>query len=473
MTRLISFYFLICSLTPLYSQSVTWQKILNNNYGLFVKAHQTPDGGFIAVGSDIIANSTYKIYLQKFAANGDSLWARFIGLMQDDNYDGYWIENTYDNGFIICGDHQGDGYLVKTDSVGNVQWTKSYGGADLDQAKCVKQTPDSGYIVLLRTTSFTGFNNIMLVKTDLNGTEQWEKVFLANNTQFGNEVIVSKSSYFIIGSAFSDLYLINTNLNGDTLWTKRYGGTGVDEGYAVQKATDNGLILGGNSDSNGTTNSIIIKTDSLGEVEWQKKYTAKYNEILFSLRNLAGRGYVFCGTTDSVFNDYERGFVRIIDFNGNVLSQKFYRPLQYYTEIRSVENTNDNSFIICGVTQMIQGGVPKMYIARTDSMGNIFPVSISNYSSLMPIETWLFQNYPNPFNPFTVINFDINEKSEVSLLIYDMLGKRITSLVSEMLMAGRYRVKFNPSEYELSTGIYFIQLKTGKNIQTRRMIYLK
>jgi len=100
---------------------------------------------------------------------------------------------------------------------------------------------------------------------------------------------------------------------------------------------------------------------------------------------------------------------------------------------------------------------------------NILPVE--DYKSLIVDEFKLYQNYPNPFNPTTTINYQIPERSLVTLKVYDVLGKDIAILVSEEKRAGSYEIEFNASS--LPSGIYFYQLKTNKLIQTKKMILVK
>lgn len=83
----------------------------------------------------------------------------------------------------------------------------------------------------------------------------------------------------------------------------------------------------------------------------------------------------------------------------------------------------------------------------------------------------LFQNYPNPFNPNSTIRFSINERVKVSLKIFDILGREISTLVNEEKAAGRYEVVFNANG--LASGIYFYRLQAGNFVQTRKMILLK
>lgn len=83
----------------------------------------------------------------------------------------------------------------------------------------------------------------------------------------------------------------------------------------------------------------------------------------------------------------------------------------------------------------------------------------------------LSQNYPNPFNPTTTINYSISEACYVSLVIYDVTGKEISTMVKEVKPIGKYKIDFNANN--LSSGIYFYQLRTKNFIETKKMIFMK
>jgi hypothetical protein len=97
---------------------------------------------------------------------------------------------------------------------------------------------------------------------------------------------------------------------------------------------------------------------------------------------------------------------------------------------------------------------------------------------LGPTKFNLFQNYPNPFNPSTTIKYQIPEISIVTLIVYDVLGNEVATLVNEEKPAGSYEVEFNSHSglsgiRDLSSGIYFYQLKVGSFVETKKMILLK
>lgn len=105
--------------------------------------------------------------------------------------------------------------------------------------------------------------------------------------------------------------------------------------------------------------------------------------------------------------------------------------------------------------------------------GNILidnTVGVDNKTDIIP-NFILLQNYPNPFNPSTTIEYTIDKPNDVRIVIYDMLGIEVKTIVNEFKYPGNYRVLFNASN--LSSGIYFYQLINGNNIKTKSMILLK
>ena len=94
-------------------------------------------------------------------------------------------------------------------------------------------------------------------------------------------------------------------------------------------------------------------------------------------------------------------------------------------------------------------------------------------SSLLPINFSLDQNYPNPFNPSTVINYQIPVSSHVTLKVFDILGNEIATLVDEFKSAGSYNSTFSIQNYQLSSGVYFYQLKAGQFVSTKKLLFLK
>lgn len=94
-----------------------------------------------------------------------------------------------------------------------------------------------------------------------------------------------------------------------------------------------------------------------------------------------------------------------------------------------------------------------------------------SFNSNLPEKFQLYQNYPNPFNPVTTIKYDIVKAQDVNVIVYDILGRELARLVNEHQQPGSYVVEWNASN--VSSGIYFYQLKTKNYINTKKMILLK
>lgn len=99
------------------------------------------------------------------------------------------------------------------------------------------------------------------------------------------------------------------------------------------------------------------------------------------------------------------------------------------------------------------------------------PVGITQISSVVPEKFNLYNNYPNPFNPSTVIKFDVAKSEFVKIVIYNMLGEEVSTLINQNLTPGSYNVDFNAGG--LSSGMYFYRLESQGYSQTKRMILVK
>lgn len=96
---------------------------------------------------------------------------------------------------------------------------------------------------------------------------------------------------------------------------------------------------------------------------------------------------------------------------------------------------------------------------------------ITQKNGLIPAKFELYQNYPNPFNPTTIIKYDLPKQSIVKLVVYDILGRKITTLVDEVKKAGSYQAVWNASQY--ASGVYFYRLEAGGNTASKKLLLLK
>ena len=114
--------------------------------------------------------------------------------------------------------------------------------------------------------------------------------------------------------------------------------------------------------------------------------------------------------------------------------------------------------------------------AILDSDGNCTTLAISQISSYLPAEFSISQNFPNPFNPVTSITFDVAEMDKVSLVVYDLTGKEVVTLVSGTYTPGTYKVEWNAVNNAgdgIVSGMYIYRYISSEKAITRKMLYLK
>ena len=383
--------------------------------------YQTSDGGFIFAGS-IYPGSPNNAYLVKTDANGVAEWTQTIGGFDTDN--AHSVLQTNDGGYIICGDtrsfHNGFGssvWLIRTNSIGDTLWTKVYGGSSYQGGKSIKQTDDGGFIV---TGSYNNggptSTEVWLLKTDAIGDTLWTKTFGGDGTQEGYDVLqTDDGGYLIAGSqSWAEMWLIRTNSAGDTLWTKTYPGS-LAPGNCLSHASDGGFIITG-SDFNGDL--LVIRTDENGDLLWSSTYDGGISDAGSAVIQVAGGGYLVCGSTDST----------------------------------GTGNTD-------------------IWLIRLDSDGT---TSVNEEPALVN-QFQLNQNYPNPFNPSTTISWQSPVGSHQTIKVYDVLGNEIATLVNEEKPAGTYEVEFQSTvgSRRLASGVYYYQLRAGEYLETKKMLMLK
>jgi len=113
------------------------------------------------------------------------------------------------------------------------------------------------------------------------------------------------------------------------------------------------------------------------------------------------------------------------------------------------------------------GGPVQVYIIKTGSLA----VSVENAGNALPASYALSQNFPNPFNPTTSIRFDLPERAQTTLHVYDLLGRVVRTLVNTTLNPGSYQVTLDGEG--LSSGMYIYRLQAGPTVLHRRMMLLK
>ena len=274
---------------------------------------QTTDGGYILAGWTKSYGAGMKdLWLVKTDPLGNEQWNKVFGGTQDDG--GTSVRQTTDGGYIVAGYTSSSGagsvdaWLIKTDNLGNPTWTKTHGGSSTDGAYCVEQTTDDGYILTGWTMAYGPgpLFNVWLVKTDSVGNQQWNKVFGGADADQGRGVSQTADGGYIItgytdsyGAGLYDMLLIKTDASGNEQWTKTFGGTGRDYGYSVQQTYSGGYIVAGYTLSYGAGGDDVwvVKTDSIGTKQWDETFGGTSSDVGYSVQQTTDGGYIVTGHT--------------------------------------------------------------------------------------------------------------------------------------------------------------------------------
>lgn len=258
---------------------IEWSKVIGTTSSESAfSVQQTPDSGYIfgAVTNGFNGSNT-DIFLIKTNGYGDTLWTRVLG--DNATQTGTALRLTNDGGFVITGQSGLFGnrvYVLKTDSLGNPQWSREYGGSILDSGQDIKNTSDGGYVITGSTCFGSGNNDVYLIKTDSIGDVLWSKTYGGPDYENGLSVEQTNDGGFIVTGRTTpipggyNIYIIKTDWLGDTLWTKTIdGGTSTNGGCSVIETSDSGFIIASDGEfiPSNSYDIFLIKTDSVGALD--------------------------------------------------------------------------------------------------------------------------------------------------------------------------------------------------------------
>ena len=288
---------------------------------------RTVDKGYILVGkTNSFSSGKSDIWLIKTNSNGNEEWNRTFGGVYDEY--GVCVHQTKDGGYIIVGskadDEKSSIWLIKTDSDGNEEWNKTFDSPDIDQAFYVYETSD-GYMVFGdRKGNVTDFD-IWIIKTDDKGNKEWEKAL--RGTKYDDKgcfalkvedgyLIGGHTGYHISNNTTESVaWIIKIDNYGNEEWNKTFGDVGVDNIYSA--IYDDGFILVGVKGFNIHGGDLwVIKTDTEGNKEWEKVYGGKDGEVGRSIEKIDD-GYIVLGYTYSYGAGKSDVWLVKIDKNGN------------------------------------------------------------------------------------------------------------------------------------------------------------
>ena len=513
MRKIILIVFLFCFATTVQSQTV-FQRIYEAGESKATYAGQTPDGGFIILGRALIVRTD---------SNGNTLWSKIYS-----GTDLEYAHQTTDGGFIWCGTvNQGnqnhyDGIFAKSDSNGNILWVKTLGATNYEFINSMVETSDGGWILAGASSdtnaAFPDYR-LSLFKIDSGANLQWTKCFRFNAE---NSVRQTRDGGYIIagltqsGCTAQNGCLVKVDSLGNLEWTKDYCDSIIVESSFtdVQQTLDGGYIISGTIHIPNTifnTSGLLIKTDSMGKVIWQKAYDGGTfpRNAFYAVQQTSDEGFAAGGYSGDFGAVYSDAFLVKTNTAGDVLWSKVYGAPNGNNRSVSLQLTMDEGFLLAG--HLIPPGATSIhkyfYVIKTDSMGysgclesNAFPVpwettfkayavpsvdtiGVSMYSDSILVlnqgteydfctfitqttdyesESISLKLFPNPAAANLVISFSKTLK-DASIKILNSLGEQ----VYEKILSGRQL-----SIDYIQPGIYFLEV-TEENTRIIKKIIVQ
>ncbi|MGK4568774.1 hypothetical protein [Flavobacterium sp. 3HN19-14] len=331
--------------------AIEWQKALGGTAGDAATAVQlTSDNGFIMAGytssnnGDVSGNNGgVEFWVVKISATGTLEWQKNYGGTSTDIARS--IMQTNDGGYIVAGQTSSnnidvvgahgteDCWVLKLDSLGNIEWSRAFGGSDYENTEQIIQTTDGGYIFSAYSSSINGDvvgntinnTNFWIVKLSPAGTIEWQKIYGGTGSDHARCVLQTADGGYVIGGQTNstngnitlnhgnyDAWLIKLNNLGDLEWQKTYGGSAIEDMVHVRQTSDGGFVAAIASNSadgdvtgnhGGSYDYWIVKTDAQGTIEWQKAYGGTAVEVIADVKQTPDNGFVAFGQSGSTNGD--------------------------------------------------------------------------------------------------------------------------------------------------------------------------
>lgn len=389
------------------------------------------------------------------------------------------IKETFDGGYIIAGSSwyiNSDVAIIKLDSLGNIQWAKTYDGGGMDGSKRVEQLPDSGYMVM-GVWNAGNAQKTWLLRLDINGDTLWTQkisgdsfkndpqsmaigftnkfaitgLYLNQNINYDVYLLIADSvgaiekfrtygdsvynnegyditkiftgGYAITGNNKTmpnkvGVYLIKTDSLLDTVWTRTYFNSRLSGGYSIKQTADSGFIIAGITYDTLILkyHSYLIRTNDIGDTLFTKVYQYPKGSSLRSLDIVDTSGYILNGSVVNLFPQqaYNLLLIRANEY-GDTLWTRWYAGVGS-AQGNYVVTTKDKGFICTGITGSA------MYIIKTDSLGLVYTNSGINDAVAKPDMVI----YPNPSDGLFYLQVN-NMHSSFTVTVSNTMGSTIKS----------------------------------------------
>jgi hypothetical protein len=414
-----------------------------------------------------------------------------------------------------------DYWICKIDTNGNKLWDITFGGIGTDNYPYLIALTTNEYLIVGYSVSSIsgdksvanyGGSDLWAVKFDTIGNKLWDQVYggsaaethnasVANNT-FGLSVLPLELGSFIIGSTTEsqmsgnvsglgfggrDIWLMKADSAGNYLWDARYGGSTNNDFFSSFISTpDNGFIIVGATGSPqggsisdpqiGDLDVWIIKLDSLGNKQWDKRYGGTGEDYGISISEAPGGGYWVSADTKSPqgfdiseppYGTCDYWIFKIDSVGNKIWDKRFGGPGN--NRVSNFVIMPDSSIFLAGYADVGESPV------KTDfgkGMSDYWVVhfkypdySVGVIEDNFDVELSIF---PNPSTGEVSVSFTLKETKEIKIELYNSLGQNVKTVSQQKFTTGKNQINFSTENF--SKGIYHIKFSIEDDVVTRKLV---
>jgi hypothetical protein len=429
-----------------------------------------PDGGYLIAG--YTTNSTINDmdgYVIKTDALGNLVWTKTFGGAKPDFIN--HILPTADGNYFLIGYSQSygggdyDEWLLKIDPSGTLIWSKTYGGYGNDLGRDIIATTDGNYMIVGSSNSpGLGASDANLIKIDPAGAVIWNKLYGGNGHDYGNcTKQCPDGGYILLGQSFSygagngDAYLVKTDANGDTVWTKTFGGSQSDEGVYITANSDDSFtfVIRDSSFAGRDIDIGIVKTDKDGNEIWSKRYGGGLKDTPKMIQPTSDGGYIVAAISRSFGKINPDMWIMKFNSTGDTTWTRFYGgPSNEHCYV--VRELPDGTYIATGKTASSGPDVEVMFL-KLNSIGTL-TIGVDEFATVGNN----IQLYPNPAKES--FNIDLKGYKTGYVKVRDILGKEI--YIRKIDKQENIRILLT----DPSPGIYFVTIGDSQKSITKKLL---
>lgn len=469
-------------------------------------ATNSADGDFAVASSN-----GSDAFVVKYNSIGHLAWVKTFGGSGDEIL--YSIKQTSDGGYIatgwtssndgdVRGNHGGDHdiWVVKLDPYGNMQWQKCFGGSNDDYGLTVLETAEGKFLIGGITNSTDGQVSdnhgdfdILILKLSHSGNllskhcyggSQYDEidVMLLNNSGdiFFTGQTTSNDGQVIGNHGGQDAWVVKLNSAGNVVWSRTLGGSADDSGYASTITNDGNIVSGSFSFSNdgdvngtGMLVSWFAKLNpATGNIIWSRSHSDPSERGAFGIYPTSDGGMVELGAV-GVAGDPGTwdALVSKWNVNGDEEWNKTFGGSSDDLAAVGYEMQNGKMIVLCstgssdGDVANAHGNDDIWFLKLDKCTGNRITAdeSVNNIFSL--------SNYPNPVSTSSAISFTLSESQNVSIKLYDVNGKLISTVADKIFVAGENQIEFDTEK--IDAGIYFLKMEARGFFETKKLSVVK